>query len=207
MCSKTNQRLSTFQCKCSFPGFSCPEKLRWWDSNGPGACRGGGSVSCWSPCELVRDSTRTMSARSHCKITSSIAPSHCPPNYSCQGPFDPASPSPRERGTMCGCDLPGTPRLYLHLWPPEIPLRGHYMITADRAGLGSASGAQGFSWCEDGWALKFSAEAKSPARHAVRRTVVPLEAVRLNTERRRRHGAHRSGWMYYVPRHPLWLFA
>ena len=178
MCTKTNQRLSTFQCKCSFPSFFCPEKPRWWDSNGPGACRGGGSVLCRSPCELVRDSTRTMSARSHCKITSSIAPSRCPPTTAARAPLIrrprvPESAAPcvgvtcrRPRASTCTC---GHRRF---LWEAITWSR----LTEQDSAL--PPGLRAFSWCEDGWALKFSVEAKSPARHAVWRTVVLLEGAR-----------------------------
>lgn len=119
-----------------------------------------------SPCELVRNSTWAMSAQSHWNITSSITPWYCPFSYSCQGPL---ILYPIVPGTTAPCvgvnyqrPLP-LPAPVAFRDSSESPLHDHGWQSRAQLCLW----AEGFSWCEDEWALKFSLKAKSPAWHTV----------------------------------------
>ena len=133
---------------------------------------------CLSPCESVRDSTWTRSALSHRNLTSSIT-SRLSLNWSCQGtlilhPQVPETAAPCLGGLNYRKPLPPpAPVAVRHSL--ERPLRDHGWRSLKQLCLS----AEAHSWCEGEWALVLDVEAKSPARLAVRRSLVlhPLDGA------------------------------
>lgn len=89
-------------------------------------------------CELVHDSTWTMLALSHWNLTSSITPT-LSLNKAAKALWSYIPKSLRPQHHVWGWTTVNL-CFNLHLWPCEIPQRGHYMIMADRAEPSSASG-------------------------------------------------------------------
>lgn len=122
-------------------------------------------VMCVSAGELVCDPSWTLCAESRCKLTSSITLSYRPSTTAAKTFWSWIPESRRPQHHVRGWTT-GDPRLHLHLCPSEVPGRGRYVITADRAEPSSASGLRLRKW---GWVrFRVRCESQESCSHAVR---------------------------------------